>query len=178
MKRNNYDGNIKDNSEAARMAEDIAVQLLHQIYAGTKFYSVHDDQSLWHYGDIISSDGFYYDAKDDGVIYRTGNVYAEDKKIWNDGKITDGWMGNSKYDYVCIVDLIECNFYVLDFEKLKKIYKNGNAYRPSQHDDNLTWGYCVPLWKCRKYGVLVYEAGFEYDDMDCYDLEPLHIKKK
>lgn len=171
MERNKYNGDIQENSEAARLSEEIAIQLLHQIEVGKKFYSLHDDKEFWHYGDIISSDGIYYDAKDDGIIHRSGNVFAEDKKIWNSGEITNGWMGNSKYDYVCIVDLIECNFYILDFKKLKKIYKIGTAYRPSKHNDNISWGYCVPLWKCRKHGVLVYETKFTYDeDMDCYDV--------
>ena len=182
MERNKYDGNTQANAEMARDSEEIARELLNQLMPGQGFLSVHDEQELWHYGDIVSKDGKYFDVKDDGRICDTGNVFAEECKRFysNPDELADGWMKNSKYDYVCILDLIKQNMYVLDFAKLKKIYKNSShKYAPSYLSDCISWGYCVPLSKCRKQGIIVAETGFVYDDdFDCYDLTELNYKKK
>ena len=171
MVNRNYTTDFNTNTEIAREAEEITIQLLHQLIEGTKFTSVHDDASCYHLGDILSSDGKYYDAKDDGVIHRTGNVFCEEKKRWNSGNITDGWMRNGEYDYLCVLDNVDHNLYVLDFEKLKKVYKQGR-YIETYMGDNVTGGYCLPLWKCRKYGILLYEASYHYDeDWEDYEVD-------
>lgn len=166
MNREKYDGNIKENAEMAKKSEDIVIELMTQLKPGTEFKSLHDDTAMWHYGDILGTDGKYYDAKDDGLIYRTGNVFAEDVIQWDTGEVTNGWMRNSKYNYVCVLDLIECNMWVLDFKELKRIYRDsGNVRRPSYHKDkSVSYGYCVPLWKCRENNVIVYETQFYYDE--------------
>lgn len=176
--RQNYDGNIEENAEKARLSEAITMELLAQIMPDIGFKSLHDDSSKWHYGDIISTDGKYYDTKDDGRINETGNVFAEYRKEWKDkygcftGEVSDGWMLNSKYDYVCVLDMIGNNIYVLDFKKLKKIYnRNCNKRKVSHLKDNDSWGYCVPLWRCRENDVVVYETPYYYDEeWDMYSI--------
>ena len=165
MTNQKYNGNIEQNSEIARESEEICIQLLEDIYLDKTFTSVHDDKTCWHLGDILCSDGTYWDSKDDNRIYDTGNVFAEDKKVWPSGKVSKGWMRNSQYDYVCVLDQIGHNLYILDFKKLQKIYKDRNKYVVSHLSDNDSWGYCVPLWKCRNSGALVFETSYHYDDV-------------
>ena len=164
MTNQKYNGNVEQNSEIARESEEICIELLEQIYKDKHFESVHDDETCWHLGDILCSDGTYWDSKDDGRIHQTGNVFAEETKVWPSGQVSKGWMRNSKYNYVCILDQIGHNLYILDFNKLKRIYKD-NYYTVSHLSDNDSWGYCVPLWKCRNSGALVYETSYYYDDI-------------
>ena len=175
MVNRNYTDDFNNNTEIAREAEEITIDLLYQLIPGTKFKSVHDDPSCFHLGDILSSDGKYYDAKDDGVIHRTGNVFCEEQKYWRNGKTGDGWMRNGQYDYLCVLDMIKHNLYVLDFKKLKKVYKQGRFIKTDM-GDNITSGYCFPLWKCRKMGILVYETEYHYDeDWDFYEIGKLEV---
>ena len=171
MVNRNYTSDFNNNVKVSKEAEDITMQLLHQLVTGVKFKSVRDDQACYHLGDILGSDGEYYDVKDDGVVHRTGNVFCEEKKLWNSGKVTDGWMRNGEYNYLCVLDMIDKNLYVLDFEKLKKVYKQGR-FITTNMGDNRTTGYCFPLRKCREQGILVYETEYVYDDeWECYDIK-------
>lgn len=166
---NKYGTNLKKNSEVARKAEDISIELLRQLIPDKTFTSVHDDPKCYHNGDILCSDGTYYDAKDDGVIHRTGNVFAEELKRWPSGKTSDGWMRNGEYDYLCVLDMVSKRLYVLDFPIFKKIYKNKNKYVQTNMGDNITHGYCVPLYKCKESGCLLYAIEYDYnEDWDMY----------
>lgn len=171
MTTRNYTKDFYTNTEIALHGEEIVRELLHQLIPDEKFYSEHYNEGAYHLGDIISSKGIYYEVKDDGKIHETGNVFCEERKFWSKKKVTDGWMRTEKPDYLCVLDDVGYNLYVLDFEKLKKIYKNGNFYALTNMGDNLTGGYCVPLWKCRKHGVIVFETAYHYDaEWDCYEL--------
>lgn len=163
MVNERYTTNIKENAEIAREAEEIVIDLLGELITDRQFFSVHDDEECWHLGDIIDTKGKYYDAKDDGRIHKTGNVFAEDRKFWNDGTQTDGWMRNGQYDYLCILDRVKKKIYVLDFNKLKKVYRGGR-YITTNMGDNVTAGFCYPLSKCRKNGILLYETSYDYDE--------------
>lgn len=171
MVNRNYTTDFNNNTEVARKAEEITIELLEQLIKGVKFISVHDDEECFHLGDILSSDGKYYDVKDDGVIHRTGNIFAEEMKYWKSGSISDGWMRNGKYDYLCILDMIDHNLYILDFNRFKKMYRKGKFIKTNM-GDNITTGYCVPLWRCREDKCLLYEIQYEYDeDFDFYSIK-------
>jgi hypothetical protein len=169
MINSKYTSDFHSNTEVAREAEEITIDLLHQLIQGVGFTSVHDDPSCFHLGDILASNGKYYDVKDDGVVHRTGNIFAEEKKFWyRSQKFGDGWMRDGKYDYLCVLDMIDNNLYVLDFNKFKKIYKKGR-YIDTNMGDNRTYGYCVPLWLCRESGALLYETPYYFDESwECY----------
>ena len=110
-------------------------------------------------------------ATDDGVIHRTGNIFAEEMKYWKSGSISDGWMRNGKYDYLCVLDMIDHNLYILDFNRFKKMYRKGKFIKTNM-GDNITTGYCVPLWRCREDKCLLYEIQYEYDeDFDFYSIK-------
>ena len=163
-RRKEYDGNVKHNAEVAYTSEKLVRELLSQIYVGVDFYDKHDDVKSWHKGDILSSEGKWFDAKDDGVIFYTGNLFAEELKDWRNGEISDGWMHSSKYSYVCDLDQQGKKLYIIDFKRLKEIYKKNNKYKKSRLSDCDSWGYIVPLWKLRESGALVAEVAYYWDD--------------
>lgn len=164
MTNREYSKDFKHNVKVSLEAENIAQELLEEL-TGQQFYSVRSEPEFYHVGDLITIDGKGWDVKDDGVIYRTGNVFCETRKHWNDGTITDGWMLNGEYTYLVVLDRVDKNIYVLDFEKLKKIYKTGNPKYGINMGDNYTDGFTVSLAKCRKQNALVYEAAYDYEDM-------------
>jgi hypothetical protein len=167
----NYTEDFQHNVKVSLEAEEIAQQLLWQL-THKKFTSVRDNPEYFHIGDLLSSDGKGYDVKDDGIIHNSGNVFCEVKKKWKSGKVTDGWMLNGEYDYLVILDRVGKNIYVLDFKKLKKIYKPYGFYKNNINmGDNYTDGFIVSLLRCRMLGVIVHEAQYTYDeDWDCYDI--------
>lgn len=161
---NKYTTDIKTNAEIARQSESIAQCILQQLYPQSTFESIHDEQALWHYGDIMQDGWVYYDVKDDGCIAKTGNVFCELGKKWKySGEKSDGWMKNGHYDYVCVLDQISCKMYVLDFRALKKVYREGRYISGIDLGDNYTCGYIVTLNKLRKRGVIECEVQYQYD---------------
>lgn len=167
MTNREYNKDFKHNVKVSLEAENIAKELLEEL-TGKQFYSVRNDPEFFHIGDLITVDGKGWDVKDDGVINWSQNVFCETRKYWPDGDITDGWMLNGEYTYLVVLDRVKKNIYVLDFEKLKKIYKTGKFKSRIDMGDNYTDGFTVSLAKCRKQNILVYEAAYEYDDMIGY----------
>ncbi len=166
MVSNGYTTDFHSNTEIARKAEDITAELLEQIYRDVDFKSVHDERECFYKGDIKGTNGKYYEVKDCSCIHRTGNVFTEYSKEWNNGTITDGWIKSCTGEYLCVLDRIDHNLYVLDLNKLKRIYKNYRRVKTNM-GDNYTVGYCVPLRECRKQGVLLYETPYFYcEEMD------------
>lgn len=159
-----YTKDFNNNVKVSLEAENIAKELLEQL-TGKQFYSVRDDPTFYHVGDLITIDGAGYDVKDDGVINWSNNVFCEVRKHWRDGTITDGWMLNGEYTYLVVLDRVKNNIYVLDFEKLKQIYKSGKPKYGIDMGDNYTDGFAVPLAKCRKQGILTYESKYKHDDL-------------
>lgn len=163
-----YTADFQNNVKVSLEAENIAKDLLGQLIPNTKFTSVRDDAAYYHIGDLLGNDGKGYDVKDDGIIHRTGNVFCEELKIWKSGIITDGWMRNGQYDYLCILDQIDHHFYVLDFPKLKRVYKNGKDITTDM-GDNDTFGYIYPLRKCREQRILLFETEYYYEEIMNYN---------
>lgn len=170
-------GNIRKDAETAREAEDKAREILSLAFPNTAFDSVHDDKELWHTGDIrMSGRGFtkYLDIKDDGVIYRTKNVFAENHKYYHSkpNKKEKGFMQLSNYDLLGILDDVEKNLYLIDFKGLKKIYEN-YPLRQSKLKDCNSYGNCVPLRVIRDKGLLAFQI--KYSDKD--SLSVVDVKK-
>ena len=164
-----FDHNVKVSFKAENIAKALLEELTHE-----SFYSVRNDPAFYHIGDLITIDGKGWDVKDDGVINRSGNVFCEVRKHWNDGSTTDGWMLNGEYTYLVVLDQVGRNIYVLDFARLKKIYKTGIFKSNINMGDNRTDGYTISLYRCKKEGVLVYDAAYDYDEW----IESYYVKEK
>lgn len=164
-----YTANFKHNVKISLEAENIAKELLEQLTLDT-FFSVRDEPEFFHIGDLLDSSGKGYDVKDDGVIHKTGNVFCETKKHWKKGGTTDGWMLNGEYDYLCVLDRVGKHIYVLDFKKLKRIYKHYGRYVHNiDMGDNYTDGFLISLDKCRKYKAMECESAYAFNE-DCYEI--------
>lgn len=168
----NYTEDLRHNIIVSEEAENIAKELLEK-YTHQDFVSVRSEEEFFHIGDLLTMDGKGYDVKDDGIIHKTHNVFCETKKHWKStGETTNGWMLNSEYDYLCILDQTDKHLYVLDFKMLKKVYLNyGRAVYNINMGDNYTDGYIIGLSSCRRLGVLVHDIKYTYDEeWECYDI--------
>ena len=158
----NYTADFKHNVKVSLEAEEIARDLLEQLTLDA-FVSVRDEPEFFHVGDLLNQNGEGFDVKDDGIIHKTGNVFCEVRKRWKNGAVTDGWMLNGEYDYLVILDRVKQNIYVLDFKKLKRVYRSsGRSVCGIDMGDNYTDGFLISLKKCRALGVVVDEARYTY----------------
>lgn len=169
-------GNVAEDALIALESENKAIEILSKAFPKTKFESVHDDKDLWHNGDIrMTGNGFvkYLDVKDDGVIYRTKNVFCENYKYFhsNPNRKVNGFMSN-KYDLLGVLDDVSDVLYILDFKRLKQIYQDYEI-RKSRLSDCNSYGNCVPLRDCRKKGALVFTIKYKETD----DIEILEVTK-
>lgn len=164
-----YTKDFQHNVKVSLEAEEIARELLEQLTLD-EFVSVRDDPAFYHVGDLLNQNWESFDVKDDGVIHRTGNVFCETRKRWkSSGTVTEGWMLNGEYDYLVVLDRVKHHIYILDFEKLKKVYRtSGHAVYGIDMGDNYTDGFVISLKKCRALGVLIDEAEYEYNDTGHY----------
>ena len=168
-----YTGDFQHNVKVSLKAENIARELIEQLTLDN-LVSVRNEPEFYHIGDLLNQSGEGYDVKDDGVIHGTGNVFCEVRKRWKkSGQITDGWMMNGEYTYLVVLDQIDKNIYILDFARLKKIYRSEGFWRYHvDMTDNYTDGICVSLYKCKKFGALLHEAHYKYNDAwDCYEID-------
>lgn len=178
-------GNVKGDAEIARESEEKTIRILKTAYSYATFEHLHDKPQYWHRGDIRVFNGkreMYGDVKDESVIHRTNNVFAENYKRFysNPGKKADGWMRSSDCDAVFILDDVKGNLYVLNFKELGGIYEK-YPLRKSCLSDCESWGNLVPLDDCEKQGVLLCHIKYEEDgggDIGIVDIRDLVREKK
>lgn len=145
-----------------RIGETILYNVLCAMYDGRtdiKIENVACDEECYHLGDIriTNSAGkiYYFDAKNDGRINETGNVFCEDyKKFYsNSQKIHSGFMRDGKYDILCVIDRIGSKIYFINFSKLKEIYKK-YRFVGTELEDAISYGYVVPISEIEKIGAM------------------------
>lgn len=167
--------NFKEELKKNRVAEIILMQVLESIYDDAALVEdVADNENCFYLGDVRVTDkignSFYFDAKNDGVIHKTGNVFCEDYKFFlrKMNERHNGFM-SSNYDYLSIVDRVSKKIYILDFKVLKKIYKN---YRRVQTTlcDAQCHGTVIPLEECKKKGALLHVINYEEESGSYYAL--------
>ena len=129
-------------------------------------------------GDIIAKkdDGeyWYIDVKDDSRIADTHNILCEDKVYYRkQAEFKDGFM-HSGYNFLAIVSQPEKKIYIVNFDKLRKHYKEGE-----RREMHYSWQYSVcylfPLKLAYKYNMI--EAEIEYDNEGSTEYYPLTCKK-
>lgn len=151
-------GCVEGDGEIARAAEELAIKILSKAMEGTKFSSLHDEEDMWHVGDIVAEKGDkkkYIDVKDDGRINHTHNVFCEDYKIFKHvpGYKYPGFMRNSEYDYLAVLDQVSGKLYLLDFKKLQKVYTSFYMTE-SRLSDCVSYGHLAPLYRLRSMGII------------------------
>lgn len=158
---------LKREVKKNRIAEVILMQVLESIFDDKALVEdVADNPDCYHLGDVRvtnkTGNSFYFDAKNDGIISKTGNVFCESHKYFfkNMQKKYDGFMEDGNYDYLSVVDRVSKKIYILDFKVLKKIYPN---YRRIQTtlSDCYSYGTVIPLDECKKKGALLHTINYE-----------------
>lgn len=142
----------------AREAEYIVRNELAHRMPDYKFEVVGHIPLFYNKGDIraISPSGkeHFIEVKDDSCIWQTNNVLCEEEVFYyNSGELVDGNM-YSDYEIYCVIDR-RCGYiYVIDFETLKKHYKEGR-YTIIHHEEQDTRCYLVSLCQLRQWGALI-----------------------
>lgn len=169
--------NFKEELKKNRIAEVILMQVLESIYDDAAIVEdVADNPECYHLGDVRVTDkignSFYFDAKNDGVIHKTGNVFCETHKYFlrKMNERHTGFMEDGKYDYLSIVDRVSKKIYILDFKVLKKIHKN---YRKVQTTlcDAYCHGTVISLEECKKKGALLHVINYEEEKGSYFALD-------
>ena len=168
--KNSFKKELKKN----RIAEVILLQVLESIYDDNALIEdVADNPDCYHLGDVMVTNRvgntYYFDAKNDGCIHKTGNVFCESHKHFLRNMKTrhSGFMEDGNYDYLSIVDRVSKCIYILDFKVLKKIYKN---YRKVQTvlEDAYCYGNVISLEECKKKGALLHTINYEEENGSYY----------
>lgn len=178
---------FKEDLTAAKEAENLVKEYF-EIFAGDRyeFLDVSEDADYYYKGDIlaIAADGHRLgiEVKDDSRIAETGNILCEESVYYKNGDYEGSGNMQSNYDIYCIVSKPEKKIYVIDFKKLKKIYKSG-VYKEIPHADQITYCYLLPLWVTKQMDAFIAEIDYSKGypiarKYDAFEEEARRIAKK
>lgn len=125
---------------------------------------VSTDRKYFHMGDIRlitkNGDEYFFEVKNDECIGKTRNVLCEEKVYYfADDQEKKGFM-YSDYTNYCIVSESERKIYLIDFQKLKEIYKSKGQYRYMSYAEQASDVYLVPLAAIEEAGALISVANY------------------
>ena len=176
MTNRNYDGEDFGNDIAiAAQAEHILFDCVDAELGLNYDVQLKTDDAAWYKrGDVAILDyngkDIGIDAKDDGVCYRTGNIFVEEYIDWR-YYYTDGWI-KAQYDVLAVVSQEDCKIYFIDFPRLQKEYKQlrFRANVPSYFDAHTCWGSLVKIDRLRSEGLLLAEVRYTGDEQKGYHI--------
>lgn len=103
------------------------------------------------------------DVKNDKTMCRTGNIWCEAYSKRGD-KITRGWM-YSNYDYIAFHSEKEQKIYIVDFQKLKIVYRKIGQEKWTNRDaGKQTKGYLCRISDLKMFRVIRMEIDYELID--------------
>ena len=144
--------------EKAKVAEAIALEQLQAYYDYWILEDVSDVRECRYLGDIKATDTFgatyYIEVKDDSRIAETKKILCEEE---NYIKETDSYIkGNMSCqgDLYAIVSQPERKIYLLDYAKLREIYKKGE-FKVIPHAQQITYCYLLELCRAKQWGALI-----------------------
>ncbi len=147
--------------EAERLVEMYFRLLADQTY---DFRNVSEDPDYYYKGDLLALDStgreIGIEIKDDSRIAETGNILCEESVYYIDSGYEGKGNMSCDYDIYCIVSKTEKKIYILDFKKLRKIYKVFGIAKEIPHSDQITYCFLVPLWVAKKQGCFVAEIDY------------------
>lgn len=143
--------------EYAKTAEKIALSTFSSLAPEYKFEDVSGDRAYYHRGDILATTpqgrAICIEVKQDGCIAATGNVLCEDEVYYWDGDRKPGNF-HSDYEIYCVYSPQKQKLVVMDFDVLRRIYKQGN-YKIIHHADQTTYAYLLPLSFVEEEGGII-----------------------
>ena len=150
--------NFYNDLEAAKVAEAIALEQLQAYYDYWTLEDVSQVRECRYLGDIKATDfngsTYYIEVKDDSRIHETQNILCEEENYIHE---TDSFIkGNMscKGDIYAIVSQPERKIYLLDYAKLREIYKKGN-FKVIPHAQQTTYCYLLELCRAKQWGALI-----------------------
>ena len=144
--------------EKAKTAEQIVLNTLKALDTNNQYEDVADDRQYFYTGDIkvTTPDGkeYFIEVKDDSRIADTQNILCEEENyIIDQGYYFKGNM-YSNGDIYAIVSQQQKKIYILDYKRLKEIYKKGQ-YKEIPHRDQITYCYLLELCRAKQWGALI-----------------------
>ena len=150
--------NFKADLEKAKTAEKIALEALQAYSDSWSLEDVSNDRNCFYLGDIKAtlSTGQvqYIEVKDDSRIADTHNILCEEECYIKDGDYYIKGNMSSQGDIYCIVSQAERKIYLLDYAKLREIYKKGE-FKAIPHPQQITYCYLLGLYIAKRYGALL-----------------------
>ena len=143
--------------QIGQKAERIVYEYLCSHYPAYWIEEVGANPQYYHKGDIrIIGPDFrerFIEVKNDSRIATTQNVLCEEAVLWANGTESKGNMF-SNYDIYAVYSAQEQRIYFIDFERLRKIYKQGQL-QVIEHKAQTTIAYLVPIGFLKKVGALL-----------------------
>ena len=139
----------------AKHAEELVREVFTSLTNKYSFLDVSEDKQYYYKGDIKAvsvsnnNDEVFIEVKCDSRIGETGNILCEEEVYYKDNDYYGKGNMKADYDVYCVVSESERKIYVLDFKKLKEIYKMGE-YRSIEHPAQITYCYLLPLGLAKK----------------------------
>lgn len=150
---------------AAKEAEYLVEKYFRLLGSDTyEFRNVSEDADYYYIGDLLAfcADGrrLGIEVKDDSRIAETGNVLCEESVYYIHGDYEGKGNMQSNYDIYCIVSKTEKKIYIIDFKKLKKIYRAFGMLKEIPHPDQITYCYLLPLYVIKQQGAFIAEIDY------------------
>lgn len=137
--------------------------------SGFEFQYVGDIPECRYLGDIkvTTPDGAvkYIEVKNDSRIHETYNVLCEEYVDYRDGRGEQKGNMFCSGDYFAVVSEPSQKIYIIDYKKLREIYKQGE-YRVFDWGTQVTYGYLVGTHVLRHNNALL--GIIEYDEDGAY----------
>lgn len=153
----------KDLAEA-KAAEKIVLDTFSSLATGYTFTDVSADSSCYYRGDIkaVAADGteIFIEVKNDNRIADTGRILCEEEVYYYENDYYSKGNMSCNSDYFCIVSQSERRIYVLDFKKLKEIYKRYGEYKIIKHAFQESYVYLLDLCWAKSKGALIHKITY------------------
>ena len=144
--------------ERGKAAEQIALNVLQDFSDYWTLESVSDVKECRYLGDIkatyITGNVQYIEVKDDSRIADTKNILCEEENYIKDSDYYIKGNMSCNGDLYAIVSQSERKIYLLDYKKLREIYKKGE-FKVINHAQQITYCYLLALSTAKRYGALI-----------------------
>lgn len=172
--------NFRRDHEKAKIAEHLVWEVLCNTDSDFDFEEVGDNPEWYYHGDIraineLDNIEVGVEVKNDSRIADTQNVLIE-VKVWSykENRYLKPNL-ESNYDYYAVVAQQINTIYIMDWNVLKRIYKQGKPYTKDHYDDNgrksqKTIGTLVNLGLIKRNGGLLYTIKYNNEH------KPIEIK--
>lgn len=145
--------------EKGRRAEQIVLNTFRKLTNKYQFEDVSNNKEYYYKGDIraIGANAncpIFIEVKNDEAIAKTKNFLCEEEVYNKDGDYYVKGNMSCESNIYCVVSEAERLIYVLDFWKLKEIYKKGE-YKVIPHTTQITYCYLLELCRAKQWGALI-----------------------